>query len=115
MDNKEILVKANAAITRGDYEKFLSYCTDDTQWTFVGEQVLRGKEAVRQYMKEAYSEPPKFSVENLIGENDFVTAVGIISMKGEDGKQEEYSYCDVWRFEGGKMAQLKAFVIKSEE
>lgn len=48
--NKQTLELANAAVTSGDYEGFLSYCTEDTIWTFVGEQTLQGKEAVRDYM-----------------------------------------------------------------
>jgi uncharacterized protein (TIGR02246 family) len=112
LNNKEILEKANTAVTTGDNEGFLSFCTDDTQWTFVGEQTLQGKEAVRQYMAEAYVEPPKFMVENLIADGEFVTAVGKISMKDEEHKMATYAYCDVWRFRDGKMAELKAFVIK---
>jgi len=110
--NKAILEKANAAITQGDNEGFLVFCTDDTEWTFVGERTLRGKEAVRQWMVTAYAEPPKFMVSNLIAEGDFVTALGTITMKDEDGREAVYSYCDVWRFHDGKMAELKAFVIK---
>lgn len=110
--NKATLEKANAAITRGNHEEFLEYCTDDTHWTFVGDQVLQGKEAVRQYMAKAYIEPPKFDVKNLIAENDFVTAIGNISLKDENGKTTHYSYCDVWRFRDGKMAELTAFVIE---
>lgn len=112
-NHKTILEKANAAITRGDNEGFLSFCTDDTEWTFVGDKTLRGKEAVRQYMVKAYAEPPKFRVENLIAEGEFVTALGKISMKNEDGRLVDYSYCDVWRFQDGKMAELKAFVIET--
>ena len=112
-DHKAILTAANAAITNGDNEGFLSFCTDDTEWTFVGEQTLKGKEAVRQYMAVAYVEPPKFLVENLIADGAFVTAIGKISMKNEDGKTVDYSYCDVWRFLDGKMAELKAFVIET--
>lgn len=113
LDNKEILLKANTAITEGDNEGFLSFCSDDTEWTFVGDKTLRGKEAVRQYIATAYIEPPKFNVENLIAEGEFVTAVGKISMKDEDGGMADYSYCDVWRFRDGKMVELKAFVIKT--
>jgi uncharacterized protein len=109
--NKAILEKANAAIIAGDYEGYLSYCTDDTEWTFVGEQILRGKEAVRQYMATTYAEPPNFMVEHLVAEDDFVTALGNISMKNKDGKMIDYSYCDVWQFRDGKMDKLKAFVI----
>lgn len=112
--NKAILEKANAAVTAGDYEGFLSFCTDDTEWIFVGDRTLTGKDAVRRYMAETYIEPPKFMVANLIAEGDFVTALGEITLKDKDGKQTHYSYCDNWRFRDGKMAELKAFVIETE-
>ena len=70
--NKAILEEANAANAAGNYEGFLSFCADDTEWTFVGDKTLRGKEAVH------------------------------------------HSYCDVWRFRGDKIVELKAFVIKTE-
>jgi uncharacterized protein len=112
--NKAILEEANAAIAQGNYEGFLSFCADDTKWTFVGDKTLNGKEAVRQYMAEAYIEPPKFRVADLIAEGDFVTALGDITLKEKDGKAAHYSYCDVWRFRGGKIIELRAFVIKTE-
>ena len=112
--NKAILKEANAANAEGNYEKFLSFCADDTEWTFVGDQTLKGKESVRQYMAATYLEPPKFTVTNLIAEGDFLTALGEITLKDEDGKAANYSYCDVWRFRGGKIVELKAFVIKTE-
>ena len=111
--NKAILEQANATISKGDHEGFLRFCTDDTEWTFVGDKILQGKEAVRQYMKTAYAEPPKFMAEHIISEGEFVTALGKISMKDENGEVIDYDYCDVWRFRDGKMAELKAFVIKS--
>jgi ketosteroid isomerase-like protein len=111
LTNKEILKKANLAIIEGKYEDFLDFCTEDTEWIFVGQETLTGKESVRQYMAEAYKEPPKFIVENLISEGKYLTAVGKISMKNKDGKVMDYSYCDVWEFDNGKMAKLRAFVI----
>jgi uncharacterized protein len=113
-NNKAILEAANAAIAEGNYEGFLSFCTDDTQWTFVGDKTLSGKEAVRQWMATEYVEPPLNIVANLIAEGDFVTAVGDLTIKDKDGKAAHYSYCDVWRFRGDKMVELKAFVIKPE-
>ncbi|MCU7619342.1 nuclear transport factor 2 family protein [Chryseobacterium sp. PBS4-4] len=112
MDNKTILKQANAAVTEGDYETFLTYCSEDTKWNFVGDQELIGKAEVRKYMKTAYIEPPEFMVGHLIAEGDFVTAVGKISLKTEDGKWKEYSYCDIWKFKDGKMSELTAFVIE---
>jgi len=110
--NKSILERANAAIAGGDHEGFLVHCTEDTVWTFVGDRTLEGKDAVRQWMDETYIEPPKFRVVHLITEGDFVAALGEITLKSKDGKEATHSYCDVWRFRGDRMAELKAFVIE---
>jgi len=112
MDHKTVLEKANAAISKGDYETFLSYCSENTKWIFVGDQTLSGKEEVRNYLADAYREPPKFDVEYMISEGDFVTAVGVISLLNEDNQWTDYDYCDVWRFQDGKMAELRGFVIR---
>lgn len=103
------------AVTAGDNEGFLSFCTDDVKWTFLGDKTLKGKDAVRQYMKTTYIEPPNFVVEHLIAEGDFVSAVGKISLKDKGGKPTDYAYCDVWKFRDGKMAELTAFVIEIGE
>ena len=113
-NNKEILERGNAAILAGDNEGFLIYCTEDTEWTFVGNKKLKGKEAVRRWMASEYKVPPKFTVKNLVAEGDFVTAIGTISVKDEKANEADYDYCDVWRFSNGKIAELTAFVIKAE-
>ncbi len=110
--NKAILRQANAAVVKGDHEGFLAHCTEDVEWSFVGDKTLKGKEAVRQYMKATYIEPPSFRVDHLIAEGDFVTALGDIDMKDETGKLVHSAYCDVWRIRDGKLAELKAFVVE---
>lgn len=112
--NKAILEEANAAVAEGDYEKFLSFCDENTEWNFIGDKILRGKAAVRQWMTAEYIEPPQNEVEYLIAENDFVTAVGEITVKDKDERKVRYSYCDVWRFRDGLMVELKAFVINTD-
>ncbi|CAA9285286.1 MAG: hypothetical protein AVDCRST_MAG95-3598 [uncultured Adhaeribacter sp.] len=112
--NKAILAEANAAVAEGNYEEFLSFCTDDTEWTFVGDRTLNGKDAVRQYMATTYIEPPKFTVTHLIAEGEFLTVLGDITLKDEEGKAVHHLYCDVWRFRGDQIAELRAFVIKTE-
>ncbi|MBS7233150.1 nuclear transport factor 2 family protein [Flavobacterium psychroterrae] len=109
--NKDILEKANTAIREGDNEGFLSYCTEDTKWIFVGDQILEGKEAVRRYMAETYKEPPIFNMELMIERGEYVVSMGEISLKDAKGEMSNYSACDVWKFRDGKMCELKAFVI----
>ena len=112
--HKKILLKGNAAIAEGNHEGFLQFCTEDTEWNFIGEQILKGKDAVRQYMDKTYKEPPQVTVDHLIAEGDFLTAVGEIVMKNEAGTAIHYSYCDVWRFENDQLAELKAFVRETK-
>lgn len=109
--HKAVLTKANAAIAQGDFEGFLAFCTEDTEWTFVGDRTLEGKEAVRQWMADAYREPPVFRVDRMIAEGDFLTALGEITLKDEHGKATRHAYCDVWRFHEGRVAELHAFVV----
>lgn len=64
-------------------------------------------------METTYTEPPIVTVANLIAEGDFLTALGEVTMKDEEGKTALYSYCDVWRFHGDQIVELRAFVIKT--
>jgi ketosteroid isomerase-like protein len=109
--NKAVLEAANTAISEGNIEGFLSFCTEDLEWTTVGEETIEGKNAVRQWMKAAYVEPPSFTVTDLVAEDDLVTAIGEITVKDEHGRLVRSAYCDVWRFRDGKMAGLRAFVV----
>ncbi|RAU82676.1 nuclear transport factor 2 family protein [Pontibacter arcticus] len=113
--NQSILTKANEAIAKGNYEEFLQYCTDDTKWTFVGDQVLTGKEAVRIWMSNEYIEPPQNEVKHLISEKEYLTVLGYLTVMRKNGTRDQFSYCDVWKFRDGKMAELVAFVIESTD
>lgn len=110
--NKDILEKANEAIARGDFEGFLNHCTDDTVWNFIGDGTLKGKDAVRRWMAETYEAPPTFNVRQMIVEGQFVVALGEVTLKDTTGKETHSSYCDVWRFENGRMAALDAYVVE---
>lgn len=110
--NKYTLTLANEAMERGDYETFLSLCTDDTCWTFIGERTLVGKEEVRSYFREAYRKPPIFDVSNLVAEGNQVIAVGNIRLLDGSGSERSYAYCDVWELKGGKLHTLQAYVIE---
>lgn len=61
-------------------------------------------------MKDA--EPPKFTVDRIISDGDFVVCYGDMTMKGEDGVEGKYSYCDFYEFAGGKVSNLRSFVVK---
>jgi len=112
MTNKAVLEAANAEVSRGNNEGFLAHCTDDIRWTTVGEGTLQGKQAVREWMKEAYAVPPQFNVRLMVAEADHVVAIGTIMADGPDGQSIEHPYSDVWRFRDGRMCELDAFVVQ---
>jgi uncharacterized protein len=112
--NKEIIEKINAAFTGGSTEGFLSFCAEDVTWTMVGDKTVKGKDAIRKWMGSMNIEPPKFTVNKVIADGDFGMAYGDMTMKEKDGKTAPYSYCDVYRFQGGKVIELTSFVIKTE-
>ena len=114
-DNKATLMQANTAMAVGHTEGFPSHCTEDVEWTFVAERALRGKKSIREYLAQTYGEPPRFNVSDLIAEGEFVTALGQITITAPDGKSNSYWYCDVWRFRGGQMAELRAFVVEKHD
>jgi len=112
--NKEIVEKVNASFAEGGVEGFLTYCADDVVWTMVGNKTTKGKNAIREWLASMDTEPPRFTVDNIIGDGDFVTAYGDMTMKDKDGKVVPYAYCDIYRFRDGKIVELSSFVIKTE-
>ncbi|RJQ55878.1 MAG: nuclear transport factor 2 family protein [Desulfobacteraceae bacterium] len=112
--NKEIVEKVNAAFAENDVEGFLSFCTDEIEWTMVGEKHVKGKEDIRIWLNSMDMEPPKFTVDAVIAEGDSVAAHGSMTMKDKDGKAIPYAYCDVYRIRNAKIVELISFVIKTE-
>lgn len=110
--NKETLQQANEAIAKGDIEGFLAHCTENTVWNFLGDQTLRGKDSVRNWMMENYRIPPKFNIHQMIAEGEFVVAIGDITLQDVEGQENHYSYSDVWRFEDSFLAELNAYVVE---
>ena len=110
--NKEVIAKVNDAFARGDVEGFLSYCAEDFVWTMVGHERFNGKAAVREWMGRGPADPPQFTVDTLVAEGDHVCVVGNMTMD-EKGEAVPYAYCDVWRFRGSEIAELKVFITKT--
>lgn len=112
--NKQIIEQVNAAFSDNNTEGFLSFCAENVAWTMVGEKTVEGKDAIRKWMDSMKpAEPPKFTVNAVIGEGDFGMAYGDMTMKGKDGKEAPYSYCDIYRFQNGKIIELKSYVIST--
>jgi ketosteroid isomerase-like protein len=111
--NKEAVEKVNASFAANNLEGFLAQCAEDVEWTMVGEKTCKGKQAIRDWLKSMPAEPPVFTVATLIAEGDLVMAQGDMTMNETEQKAVPYSYCDIYRFRGDKISELKSFVIKT--
>lgn len=114
--NKEIVKKLDASFTEGKFEDFFSLCTDDVEWNMVGDKTVKGKDSIREWLSSmGEMEPPKINNRTLIAEGDSIAAHGEMTMKNKEGETSNYSYCDIYRFENEKIAQLISFMIKTEK
>jgi uncharacterized protein len=112
--NKQIVEKVNTSFADGETEVFLENCKPDVVWKMVGEETRTGVDAIRKFMASMGDmEPPKFSAINVIGEGDYVAANGDMTMRNKDGKTESYSFCDIYRFDGDKIAELTSYVVNT--
>lgn len=112
--NRSILEKANAAIRNGNFDGFLSYCTEDICWDMVGGEKFQGRAAVRDWMQKTYVEPPVFDIENSVEEEDRLVVYGKIEVIGANGTPVRSRYCDVWRIRDGRLAELQAYAVEIE-
>lgn len=110
---KQIVEKINASFTKNDTEEFLSYCAEDIVWTMAGEKIVVGKDNIREWLASMKGcDPPIFNTEVLIAEGSSVVCSGDSIMKGPDGVESTYKFCDLYQFDGVKVTSLVSFCCK---
>jgi len=115
VDRKAIVEKINAGFAENNLERVLSFCTEDFVWTMVGDSTVKGKDAIRKWMASMDPEPPQFTVQQVVAEGDSVITRGDMIMKmKKEGVAHTYAFCDIWRFVGDRVAELNAFVIRTD-
>jgi predicted SnoaL-like aldol condensation-catalyzing enzyme len=113
-NRKGVIQRINEAFGENNLEKVLAFCTEDFTWTMVGDTTVRGKDPIRRWMASMNPQPPQFTIHSTVAEGDFVITRGDMTMQeNEDGPKIPYTFCDIYRFEGDKVAELTAFVIRT--
>jgi len=109
--NKDIVKKVNDAFGRNDIEAFLDQCTDSVVWTMIGEQPLNGKDEIRAFTASMPESAPQITLGNMIEEGNLVVCEGTVQMKNPDGTDYHGAFCDIYRFQDGKIAKLDFYVV----
>ena len=112
--HKAIIEKVNNGFEKNDVETFLDLCTDDVQWQMAGDQPKEGKESIREWIKSMSDMgPPKINTTAIISEGDSAACYGDMTMK-EKGEENFYSFCDIYKFSGDKITELRSFAVKEK-
>jgi ketosteroid isomerase-like protein len=115
-NRKEIVQRINEAFAENNLEKVLSFCTDDLTWTMVGDTTVRGKDPIRKWMAAMNPQAPQFTIQHTVAEGDFVITRGDMTMEEKKGGPSiPYTFCDIYRFAGDRVAELTAFVIRTDK
>jgi ketosteroid isomerase-like protein len=116
VNRKEVVQRINEAFAENNLEKVLSFCTDDLEWTMVGDTTVAGKDAIRKWVGSMDPQPPQLDIRQVVAEGDTVVCCGDMVMQGKSGGPGiAYTFCDIYRFSGDKVAQLTAFVIRTDQ
>ena len=114
-NRKQIVQQINESFAENNLEKVLSFCTDDLTWTMVGDTAVRGKDSIRKWMASMDPQPPTFTIHQTVAEGDAVITRGdMLMQEKKNGPAIPYTFCDVYRFAGDKVAELITFVIRTD-
>ena len=114
-DRKAIVEQINNGFAENNLEKVLSFCTEDFVWSMVGDTSVKGKDAIRKWMASMSPEPPQFTVQQVVAEGDTVMTRGDMMMQeSKEGVPHSYAFCDIYRFKADQVAELTAFVIRTD-
>jgi ketosteroid isomerase-like protein len=114
--NKEIVKKLNAAVRANNLDEFLSFFTDDIHWVKVGDKSAKGKAALRKLIEDLGDAPPPSTTkfDAMIAEGNSVAAYGTLTIEIQPGMMIGLAFCDIYIFQGDKIADFKSFVIEPE-
>lgn len=116
-ENKATVKAFYAAGDRGELDTALELLADDVTWTNIGSTefsgTFSGKEALlSELLGPVFSRLKggiRSRVDNVIAEGDFVVVQSTGTAETVDGRPYNNTYCHVFRFEGGKIAEVTEY------
>jgi ketosteroid isomerase-like protein len=106
-----LLKKISEAFTRGNIAFSQTYLADDIRWNIVGNSPIVGKEEVLEVSKMLQLESyPVITIKNMVAEGNYVVVESTGDAKTKTGKPYNQTYCDVFRFEHGKLQEITTYL-----
>ena len=116
--NKEIVRRAIAAISRGDLDGFMADAADDVTLSVMGTMFppIQGKQKVLKGLRNALAARLEnggaiaMTIEHLIAEGGYVAEQSHGKARTKDGKDYNNTYCRVWRITDGKIRAMQEYL-----
>jgi uncharacterized protein len=116
--NKEIVRRAIAAISRGDLEGFMADAAEDVTLSVMGAVFppIQGKQKVLKGLRNALGAKLEgggaivMTIENLIADGDYVAEQSRGVARTKTGKDYNNTYCRVWRINNGKIHAMQEYL-----
>jgi ketosteroid isomerase-like protein len=112
--NKELLLRANDALSNGRIEEFLTYCAPEVTMGWPGSPaVWHGPEEIRKNMSPMMANGPAFKVHVLdyIVEGNAGMGHGTMKMELADGSEQTLYFSDVYHFRNGKIIKITSYML----
>ena len=116
--NKQLVRDAFEALGRSDVRPLYDLMRDDFAWIIEGQSRFSrrydGKQAVKtdllDMLFQAFATPYRFTIDELIGEDDRVVVRGRGQVRTKWGKDYNNSYCFFIRMADGRMVELREYL-----
>ena len=116
MNNKETIQQVIDAFDNNDVDSILDLVTDDVEWHMLGDQVISGKDKLREFFsKNAGMKLLSSTKDHIIIEGDRAAVDGHVQCAGKNGEMADMYYCDVYELEKGKVKKIVSYTINKRK
>lgn len=117
-ERKQMVLNVFSSIAEGNADPLLDMIDDDVVWTIIGDTLFsgtyKGKQDVLDRLLGRLGERVDghlhISVDNMIGEGDFLAVQGRGESKTVDGGTYNNTYCWVYKFKDDKVVELTEYL-----
>jgi uncharacterized protein len=116
MNNKETIHNVIDAFDNNDVDAILGLVTDDVEWHMLGDQVISGKDQLKEFFsKNAGMKLLSSTKDHIIIEDDRAAVDGDVQCAGKNGEIADMYYCDVYELEKGKVKKIVSYTINKKK
>jgi ketosteroid isomerase-like protein len=109
--NFELSKKISEEFAKGNIKFSEAYLAEDIKWNILGNDTTTGKEQVLELSKMAQLQSfPIIKIKNIVKEGNYVVIESTGEAKTKKGKPYNQAYCDVYRFENGKLQEITTYL-----